>query len=325
MLTKRRNLLETVGGGNPDRFVKQYEFLEIIREAPLKSRPNPGETLTNEWGITFTWPEGQLGPFPVHDEEHKVLKDITQWEQVVKAPSVEFSDERWAPAIEHAEATDREDKFVTVFFAPGTFEMTHMLMGMEDALMAFYEEPDYLHDLIDYLTEYEIRYAKEIIKRLKPDALFHHDDWGSQAASFMSPDMFAEFFVEPYKRLYKFWKDNGVELIVHHSDSYAANLVPHMIEMGIDIWQGVMTTNNTPELIKQYGGRISFMGELDSGPLDHPEWDPKVIAEHVEKACAACGKHYFIPCLTQGLNVSSFEGVYDATNKAIDEMSKKMF
>ena len=45
----------------------------------------------------------------------------------------------------------------------------------------------------------------------------------------------------------------------------------------------------------------------------------------VEKACTECGKHYFIPCLTQGLNFSSFPGVYEAATKAIDKMSKKMF
>jgi hypothetical protein len=86
-----------------------------------------------------------------------------------------------------------------------------------------------------------------------------------------------------------------------------------------------MTTNNTPELIKQYGGQLSFMGELDSGPLDVVNWDPEMIEEHVERACQTCGKHYFIPCLTQGLNFSSFPGVYEATSEAIDRMSKKMF
>lgn len=325
MLSKRQNLLETIRGGNPDRFVNQYEFLDIILEAPLRTRPQRGQTITNEWGVTMAWPEDQLGPFPVHDETHRAIKDITKWRETIKCPTVEFSDERWAPAVKRAAAVDRNDKYVTVFFASGTFEMTHFLMGMEDAMMNFYEEPECMHELIDFLTDYEIRYAQQIIERIKPDALFHHDDWGSQIASLLSPEMFKEFFLEPYKKAYGFWKDNGVELIVHHSDSYAANLVPSMIEMGIDIWQGVMTTNHTPELIKQYGGQISFMGELDSGPLDHPNWDAKVIAEHVEKACRSCGKSYFIPCLTQGLNFSSFPGVYEAASKAIDEMSRKMF
>ena len=37
-----------------------------------------------------------------------------------------------------------------------------------------------------------------------------------------------------------------------------------MIEMGVDIWQGCLTTNNTPELIKN-GEKINFMGEIDNG------------------------------------------------------------
>ena len=325
MLTRRQNLIETITGGEPDRFVNQYEFMELIMEAPMKTRPRPGQTITNEWGITYIWPEDQIGAFPKHDDEHRVLKDVTKWRDVVRAPSVEFSEEQWAPAIQHAEAVDRKDQFVTVFFASGTFEMTHNLMGMEDAMMNLYRAPQHMHDLIDYLTDYELRYAEQVIERIRPDALFHHDDWGGQISSFMSPAMFADFYLEPYKRAYKFWKDHGVELIVHHSDSYAANLVDQMIEMGVDIWQGVMTTNNTPELIRKYGGRISFMGDLDSGPLDNQDWNRERIAEHVRKACETCGKRYFIPCLTQGLNISSFPGVYEATSGAIDRMSEKMF
>lgn len=325
MLTKRENLMETIKGGNPDRFVNQFEFLEIISDAPLKSSPQKGETVTDEWGITFAWRQDQIGAFPLHDEEHKVLKDITRWEKIVKAPSIISARERWAKAVEHANSVDREDKFVTACFYPGLFEMTHHLMGMEDAMLNLYEAPECMHALIDYLTGYEIRYAKEIINRIHPDALFHHDDWGGQIASLLSPEMFEAFFVEPYKKIYGFWKDNGVDLIVHHSDSYAANLVPCMIEMGVDIWQGVMTTNNTPELIGKYGGQISFMGEIDSGPVDFPGWKPETVFEHVEKACKSCGKHYFIPCLTQGMNRSSFPGVYEATSEAIDRMSQEAF
>lgn len=325
MLTKRQNLLETIKGGNPDRFVKQYEFMNIIMEAPMGPMVGPGQTLKNAWGITFTWPEGQLGGFPIHDDEHKVLKDITKWREYVKAPAVETSDEAWAAAVAHANAVDRNEEFVTAFVAPGIFEMTHHLMSMEDALMALYEEPEDMHDLIDYLVEYELAYAEEMISRLHPDCIFHHDDWGSQRSSFVSPEMFAEFFVPAYKKIYGFYKDNGVELIVHHSDSYAANLVPAMIEMGIDIWQGVMTTNDIPKMIKEYGGKITFMGGVHSGVIDHPEWTKEQIDAEFARACHESGKHYFIPGACQGLPVSSFPGVYEACDEAIEKMSKEMF
>ena len=137
--------------------------------------------------------------------------------------------------------------------------------------------------------------------------------------------MFEEFFLEPYKRIYGFYKENGVELVVHHSDSYAANLVPFMIEMGIDIWQGVMKTNNIPELIKKYGGQITFMGGLHSGEIDFPDWTQDIIASEVEKSCKENGKLYFIPGSSQGLAISSFPGVYEATDEEIEKMSKEMF
>ncbi|AOT71232.1 uroporphyrinogen decarboxylase family protein [Geosporobacter ferrireducens] len=325
MLTKRQNLLETIKGGNPDRFVKQYEFMNLIMEAPLGVEFNYGQTWKCHWGITWQWPEGQLGMFPVHDKEHTVIKDITEWKKYVTIPTIETSDEAWAAAIVRANAIDRNEEFVAAFFAPGIFEMTHHLMGMENALMALYEEPEAMHELIEALTQYELDFAKVCIEKIRPDAILHHDDWGSQLSSFISPEMFEEFFLPAYKKIYGFYKANGVELIVHHSDSYAANLVPYMIEMGVDIWQGVMNTNNIPELIKEYGGKISFMGGIHSGLVDFPSWTPEIVAEHVAQACKANGSKYFIPCQTSGLPIESFEGVYETLNKEIDRMSKEMF
>ena len=325
MLTKRQNLMETIKGGKPDRFVNQYEFMNIIMEAPMGVQFNYGQIWKDQWGITWNWPEGQLGMFPKHDGDHKVLKDIANWKNYVTIPKVETSDEAWGPAIAHANSVDRNEEFVTGFVAPGVFEMTHHLMSMEDALMALYEEPEAMHEFIEALTQRELAWAKVLIEKIHPDCIFHHDDWGSQKSSFISPEMFAEFFVPAYKKIYGYYKANGVELIVHHSDSYAANFVPYMIEMGIDIWQGVMTTNNTPELIKKYGGQISFMGDIDSGVVDFPAWTPEIVAQEVERAIKNCGKLYFIPNLTQGLNLSSFPGVYESASEAIDRINKQMF
>ncbi|WKY43570.1 uroporphyrinogen decarboxylase family protein [Eubacteriaceae bacterium ES2] len=326
MLTIKENLKEVMTGGKPDRFVKQFEFMEMILNVPsCRIKPAIGEEVVNEWGVTVAWPEGQLGAFPVHNNGKIVLKDITEWKDYIKAPNVVFPEADWQPAIEAAKAVDRDNKYVTAFIAPGIFELTHYLMGMEDALMSFYEEPEAMKELIDYLTEFELAYAKELVTYLKPDCLFHHDDWGSQISTFLSPAMFEEFILPAYKKLYGFYKDNGVELIVHHSDSYGATIVPAMIEMGIDVWQGVMTTNDIPAMIKEYGGQITFMGGVHSGIIDHPEWTKEQVEEEFTRACRECGKLYFIPGACQGMGVSSFPGVYEASDVAIDKMSKEMF
>ena len=329
MLTIRQNLLETIHGGNPDRFVNQYEFLKMIGNTPL-NKHNPatvrgGPPVKNLWGVTMSWPAHVPGQFPVHDYEHRVVKDITKWRDTVKAPSVDFPEEEWADAIAAAEAIDRSEYFVTAMVAPGVFEQVHYLLSIEEALVMYAEEPESMHELIDYITDWEVEWAKQLCSHIKPDALFHHDDWGSHISSFLSPAMFDEFITPAYKKIYGAYKEYGVELIVHHSDSYAANLVPSMIEMGIDIFQGCTTTNNVPELVKKYGGKISFMGDLNNGVCDVENWTPELMAREVERACRTNGKHYFIPCLVRGGPGSIYPGVYEEVSKEIDRMSRLLF
>ncbi len=326
MLTKRQNFLETIRGGNPDRFVNQFEPFGILFGDPILTPfIKPGEEVVNGWGVTIRFQENTPGPFPVHDDEHKVLKDITKWREVVKAPSLEYPPEAWALYKAIEEEIDRNELFATALVYPGVFEQLHYLMGMQDTLMNFYEEPEEMKALIDYITEWELGFAKILCENYHPDALFHHDDWGSYRSSFLSPEMFNEFIVPAYKKIYGYYKANGVEVIVHHSDSYAANLVPAMIEMGIDVFQGATTTNNVPELIKKYGGKISFMGDIDNSQIDVPDWNVESVEKAVRKACEECGKLYFIPNTSMGGPESVYPGVYHAVTNAIDKMSKEMF
>lgn len=329
MLTAKQNLMETIHGGNPDRFVNQYEFIKTFRIDPFSvasKTPKKGEhNVVNAWGVTRSFPEGTPGPFPVHTPDKIVIKDIEDWKSYVKAPSVLFDEADWEPVIKATEEVDRKEYFVAPFVAPGIFEQCHYLMEIQNCLIAFYENPYEMKELIKFIADWEVEYAEQLCKYLNPDALFHHDDWGSQISTFLSPDMFAEFYLDAYKQVYSCYRDNGVKLIVHHSDSYAATLVPYMIEMGIDIWQGVMNSNNIPELIKKYGGQISFMGGIDSATVDFEGWTEEVVAKRVREACEICGKQYFIPCGSQGGPMSTYPGVYEAISKEIDKMSKEMF
>ena len=337
MLTKKQNLLETIKGGSPDRFVNQYEAFDCSPASPFgmiysdpviaaSPMPSPGgPNVKDSWGVTRSWPANVPGQFPVHDAEHKVLKDITQWEKIVKAPRLDYPQSEWDKYKPQLDVIDKNEVFATFFGAPGIFEQVHYLTGIDDALIAFYEEPEALKDLIAYITEFKLGYAKLLCDNFQPELIFQHDDWGSHLSSFLSPAMFEEFFLEPYKKWYGYYKSRGVKLIVHHNDAYSANLVPAMIEMGIDIWQGCVSTNKVSELIKKYGGKISFMGDIDNGIVDTENWSREVIAKEVRRACEQNGKHYFIPCITQGGKGAVYAGVYDAISEEIEKISKELF
>jgi uroporphyrinogen-III decarboxylase len=328
MLTKRQNMVEAMRGGKPDRFVKGYEALSLVYTPHTMTDAFPmkgGPAVKNRWGVTLSFPANAPGPFPVHDKAHIVIQDIEHWKDYVTRPSAIFPEELWATTVAQVAAIDRNEYFVAPFVAPGVFEMSHYLLEITNCLTAFYTNPDEMHEIIDMITDWELENAEQICKYIKPDALFHHDDWGSQTSSFVSPAMFEEFLLPAYKKIYGYYKTHGVECIVHHTDSYGENLVPYMIEMGMDVWQGCMSTNNIGEIIKKYGKQLTIMGGIDNGKVDRENWSRDTIHDIVFNVCREYGPKYFIPCTTMGDPASIYPGVYAAVMEEIDKASAEIF
>ena len=307
----------------PDRYVNQYEALRPC-STPLSfhnPRPKRGEAdMVNAWGVTYSYPSHVPAGFPVHTPDKIVIKDIENWKEYVKAPSLDWPQEEWDRIKAGYDAVDRSKAYACTFIAPGIFEQTHHLLSIDEALVDYMVYQDEMSELIKYIAEWELKYAELICDRLHPDAILHHDDWGSEKNSFLRPAMFDDFFLDAYKQIYGYYHDHGVQYIVHHSDSYAANLVPEMIEMGINVWQGPMHTNNVPELVKKYGKQITFMGEIDNKFVDFDGWTPEVCHKAAVDAIERVGTpEGFIPCITQGGPGSVYPGTYKELWDAIDK------
>ncbi|MCL1803401.1 MAG: uroporphyrinogen decarboxylase [Eubacteriaceae bacterium] len=326
MLTPRQNFMQVHKGGNPDRFVKQFEFFAIVPDPGMfGARPEPGGEAVDAWGVTSRWPEGVITPFPVHDDEHKVVKDIKRWREYIKAPSLDYTEEAWEEPMRIASSIDRNELFVGTIIFPGFFEHLHYMMGMNDALMNLVLEPEETHAIIDNYLQYLLKRSDIISAHTKPDMLMLSDDLGTSRNSFISPEMFREFFLPAYKKLFARWRDNGAELIYMHNDSYSANLVPLFIEAGIDVWQGATTLCDVAHLVKEYGGQITIMGDIDSGVVDQPNWTRELVEAEVRRACSSNGKLYFVPSMTMAAPPTLYPGVDSCIDECIDMMSKEMF
>lgn len=67
MLTIKDNFMETIKGGHPDRFVKQYEYMDLILDPILDHCGgfcNPGERKVNDWGGNCILAGRDSRPFP---------------------------------------------------------------------------------------------------------------------------------------------------------------------------------------------------------------------------------------------------------------------
>ena len=329
MLNAKENLREALKpDGHPDRFVNSYEFIRTAfgPNFLMRNLPNPGELdKVTDWGVHYSFPIGTPGPFPLDTPDKVLIADIDEWRDILKAPPTQYPDELWNISQAMMDEIDGEKCFKACFVAPGLFENLHAFCGITDALVYLMTDEDEVKELLKYVTEWELRVAEQLCSRLHPDAILHHDDWGSEQNSFMRPEMFAEFFVEPYKEIYGYYHDHGVELIVHHNDSYGANLVPYMIEMGIDIWQGCMRSNDVPTLVDRYKGEIAFMGNIDNKQVDFDGWQEEDCEKAARLAVEGMDPHSYIPCITQGIPGSVYPGTYRRLVKYLDQCNSERF
>ena len=318
MSTPRERFFEMLKpDGRPERILDQYEALAMITGDPinryLRGNRVRGTTSVDRWGTTILFPADAPGPMPDTRDELKVLKDITRWREYVHAPDIESNCQTgWEEVRAQAEAA-RGEKLVAGFMGTGMFEQCHFLMGFEDTLSNLYEHPDEMHELIDYICGYRMRYVKMLIDNLHPDVIFSHDDWGTKNALFMKPDMWREFFKEPYRKFYGYIRSRGV-IAIHHGDAYLADIVEDMAEIGIQCWQGVLPENNIPALQERLGGRMILMGGIGAA-IDRADATEQEIREYVRAALEADvpGGH-FIPSITYGLPGA----VYPQVDAAID-------
>ena len=329
MATAKEIFLETLKpDGRPERQLAQYEALAVQIPDPVflyvGNGSRPGTTVKNQWGVTILFPEGDPGPTPLITPETKVCPDITRWREFVHAPDIETAcAEGWEPFIGMGRAAAGEDKLLTAFWPTGLFEQCHFLMGFEDTLANFYEHPQEMHELIDYITEYRLKYAKLLIDKLQPDAILSHDDWGAKEALFMSPEMWREFFKEPYRKIYQYIRSRGV-IAIHHADSYLAPIVEDMAEIGVQVWQGVLPENNIPELQKRLNGSMVLMGGIGAA-IDRPDSTEDEIRAYVREALETyCPGGHYIPCITYGGPGTVFPHVDPIINEEIAAYNQRL-
>ena len=313
--------------GQPERQLRQYEALSMCLTDPintyLRGNRKRGTVSQDRWGTTIAFPEDAPGATPLHSDELTVCKDITRWRETVHAPDLSLCDSGWKECRTAARAACGEDHLLAGFMGTGIFEQCHFLMGFEGTLTALYEHPDEMHELIEYITQYRLDYVKRLIDGLQPDVIFSHDDWGTKDALFMKPDMWREFFKEPYRRFYGYIRSRGV-IAIHHADSYLVPIVDDMAEIGIQVWQGVLPENDIPALQRHLKGKLVLMGGLGAA-IDRADAQPEEILSYTRDALRRyCPGGHYIPSITYGLAGTVFPHVDQYLYQAIDEYNAQL-
>lgn len=144
---------------------------------------------------------------------------------------------------------------------PNPFERMQHLRGPEQLYMDLaYQEPE-VYRLRDMIHEY---FMKQMAMWAGTDVDTVHiaDDWGAQKSLLISPALWRAFFKPLYKDYCDVAHAHG-KYVLMHSDGYIADIIPDLIEIGVNAVNAQLFCMPMEELADKLAGRICFWGEID--------------------------------------------------------------
>ncbi|MFA7345854.1 MAG: uroporphyrinogen decarboxylase family protein [Terrimicrobiaceae bacterium] len=148
------------------------------------------------------------------------------------------------------------------------FEIYCHLRGMENALMDVLAEPDFLHSTLDRIEAIQTTMLERFLRNMGDliDVIFISDDMGTQASLLVSVEAWREFFRPRLIRWAELIHRHGKK-ILFHTDGAARDLVPHLIEAGIDILnpiQHICPGMDRAPLKRDFGDAVIFHGGVEN-------------------------------------------------------------
>lgn len=143
------------------------------------------------------------------------------------------------------------------------------LLGEEEALITIALNPDFVEEIISDYNEFNIAMIESIYQKgYRFDAMWVFSDLCYKNGMLFSPKFYRERVLPYQKRFFNFCSDKGMK-VIYHSDGYIKDLLPLLVEAGIDCIQPLEARagNNVIEYGSLYADKISFMGNINADIL----------------------------------------------------------
>jgi uroporphyrinogen decarboxylase len=176
---------------------------------------------------------------------------------------------------------------------------------------------DFAHELFEQLTEYSLVAGRELVAQ-GVDVLWLGDDFGTQRAMLISPEMWREFIKARYARMITAFKTHNPALkVAYHTDGYVEPIIPDLIDIGLDILNPVQPLSMNPaEIKRKYGQHLAFWGTVDvqrTFPFGRPRDVANEVIERLRSVAPGgglilCSAHRVQP----GTSLANIKAYYEA-------------
>ncbi len=160
-----------------------------------------------------------------------------------------------------SEISAKPDLFRVFQIGFSLFERAWTLRGMENFLTDFYMNPDFAHELLEGITDYNLKQIEKALT-FDIDAIYFGDDWGQQHGLIMGYSIWKEFIHPQLIKMYNKVKDAG-KFIMIHSCGDVDELFPDLIKIGVNCFNPFQPeVMDVESLVHQYRGKLCFHGGL---------------------------------------------------------------
>jgi hypothetical protein len=207
------------------------------------------------WGVEWV-PTKETGGGALPKPGDFILKDIRKWRDVIKAPDTSGWDwEALAKKDLESMPVDRTQTAINFGVVVGYFQTLCSFMGFSEGMIAMYEEPEAVKELIQYLADFFVNVEEKMIDYVKPDVIQLFDDTAAEKYPFISKEMYHEFLLPHYDRHAKYGRDRGLPIAMHncgHSEVFFEDLT----KIGVVEWDPVQFSNDIHGVQARYGRNL---------------------------------------------------------------------
>jgi len=222
---------------------------------------------------------------------------------------------------------DYPDHFHILSIGFALFERAWSLVGMENLMTWMLIEPEFVHDLLDEIAEYNINLIHQSKSIGGIDCVRFGDDWAGQYSLLIGKDLWLEFIKPRLHNMCRAAKIHDL-FVAQHCCGKVDELIPEMIDVGIDLFDPFQPdVMNVFDVFNMYYGKISFMGGLsiqETMPYGTPEDVEQKSIELISKL-GMRGGFIFSPshALTQDIPAVNIEKMIDIVKHQQMYMEKK--
>jgi hypothetical protein len=158
---------------------------------------------------------------------------------------------------------------------PGGFDEPRQLMGEEELCVAFYEQPELVHDMLQTMGETARRVLDCVSKVVPVDILFVHEDMAGKSGPLAGPLQIREFIKPYYRACWDLLQERGARVFLQDSDGDMRPVIQSFIECGLNAMLPLEPAAGMDivQTRQQFGRQMAFWGGIDKHVLRQSKAD----------------------------------------------------